>query len=91
MDFVALPGGAEGAKTFWGLSWVYKSTTQKEKNCDPKIKNEKQFLCSRCKELSSHGQHSAEDGSLGHTDAKTSKEHKDCVRFRSRPVREIHQ
>ena len=31
MDFVALPGGAEGAKTFWGLSWVYKSTTQKEK------------------------------------------------------------
>ena len=31
MDFVALPGGAEGAKTFWGLSWVYKSTTQKKK------------------------------------------------------------
>ena len=29
-----------------GLSWVYKSTTQKEKKWEPKIKNEKQFLCS---------------------------------------------
>ena len=32
MDFGALPGGAEGAKTFWGLSGVYKNTTQKENN-----------------------------------------------------------
>ena len=32
MDFGALTGGAEGAKTFWGLSGVYKVTTQKKKN-----------------------------------------------------------
>ena len=31
-DFGVLPGGAEGAKTFWGLSGMYKTTTQKEKN-----------------------------------------------------------
>ena len=32
MDFGVLLGGAEGAKTFWGLSGVYKVTTQKKKN-----------------------------------------------------------
>ena len=44
MDFGVLPAGAEGAKTFWGLSGVYKATTQKEKNWHPKIKIDTQFL-----------------------------------------------
>ena len=45
MDFGALTGGAKGAKTFWGLSGVYKVTTQKEKNWHPKKKIDTQGLC----------------------------------------------
>ena len=44
MDFGVLPRGAEGAKTFKGLSGVYENTTQKEKNWHPKIKIDTQFL-----------------------------------------------
>ena len=38
MDFLALPGGAEGAKTFWGLSWVYKKYHAKGKKMRTKNK-----------------------------------------------------